>query len=78
MHSRQYAVVAAVVFTIVAVVQALRLFYGWHVVVGSAENSDGGKLGSRFRRRALGHCWLYDSALVADAYVNCDRNTALM
>jgi hypothetical protein len=37
MDSRQYAVVAAVVFTIVAVVQALRLFYGWHVIVGSAE-----------------------------------------
>ena len=37
MDARQYAVVAAVVFTIVAVVQALRLFYGWQVIVGSAE-----------------------------------------
>ena len=37
MDARQYAVVAALVFTVAAIVQALRLFYGWHVVVGSAE-----------------------------------------
>ena len=37
MHSRQYAVVAALVFTVVAVLQAARLFYGWPVTVGSTE-----------------------------------------
>ena len=37
MDSRQYAVVAAPVFTVVAIVQALRLFYGSPVIVGSAE-----------------------------------------
>jgi hypothetical protein len=37
MYARQYAVIAALVFAIVALVQAARLFYGWPVTVGSTQ-----------------------------------------
>jgi hypothetical protein len=37
MHSRQYAMIAALVFTIVAIIQAARLFYGWPVTIGTTE-----------------------------------------
>jgi hypothetical protein len=37
MQARQYAVIAALVFTVVAIVQAARLIYAWPVVVGSTD-----------------------------------------
>jgi hypothetical protein len=37
MQSRQYALIAALVFTIVTIMQAARLFYGWPVTVGSID-----------------------------------------
>ena len=37
MQARQYAVIAALVFTIVALVQAARLYYGWPVSIGSRQ-----------------------------------------
>ena len=37
MRARQYAVIAALVFTIVAIVQAARLSYGWPVTIGSTQ-----------------------------------------
>jgi len=37
MQSKQFAVVAAFVFTIVAVIQFARAAYGWPVIVGSHE-----------------------------------------
>ena len=32
-----YAILAALIFTIVAVLQAARLFYGWPVTIGSTQ-----------------------------------------
>ncbi len=37
MQSHRYAILAALVFTIVAVLHAARLFYGWPVVIGSTQ-----------------------------------------
>ena len=37
MASRQYALVAALVFTVVAVLQLARALYGWPVIIGSIE-----------------------------------------
>jgi hypothetical protein len=37
MRTHQYALIAALVFTLVAILQFARAFYGWPVVVGSAE-----------------------------------------
>jgi hypothetical protein len=37
MQSRQYALVAAVIFAIVAIGHAARIFYGWPVVIGSID-----------------------------------------
>ena len=37
MQSNQYALVAALVFTVVAVLQLARAVYGWPVTIGSTE-----------------------------------------
>ncbi len=37
MQSHQYAILAALIFTIVAILQAARLFYGWPVTIGSTQ-----------------------------------------
>ncbi len=37
MQSHHYAILAALIFTIVAIVQAARLFYGWPVTIGSTQ-----------------------------------------
>ena len=37
MSARQYAVIAALVFTVVALVQAARLYLGWSVSIGSLQ-----------------------------------------
>ena len=37
MQSHRYAILAALIFTIVAVLHAARLFYGWPVVIGSTQ-----------------------------------------
>jgi hypothetical protein len=37
MQFRQYAVVTALIFTVVAVAHAARLYYGWPVTIGSTE-----------------------------------------
>ena len=37
MRTRQYALIAALAFTLVALLQLARAYYGWPVVVGSAE-----------------------------------------
>jgi len=37
MSARQYAVIAALVFTVVALVQAARLYLGWSVSIGSRQ-----------------------------------------
>ncbi len=37
MQSHRYAILAALVFTIVAVLHAARLFYRWPVVIGSTQ-----------------------------------------
>jgi hypothetical protein len=37
MRSHQYALIAALAFTLVAILQLARAFYSWPVVVGSAE-----------------------------------------
>ena len=39
MQPYQYAILAALIFTIVAILQAARLFYGWPMTVGSTEIS---------------------------------------
>jgi len=37
MQSHRYAILAALIFTIVAILQAARLFYGWPVTIGSTQ-----------------------------------------
>ena len=74
MQPYQYAILAALIFTIVAILQAARLFYGWPMTVGSTEISHGCKLGGCGRCRAAGLGWLHVGTQLGRELINARLN----